>query len=163
IPQKDLEELVCLHPGQKRSRIEYAFDQEVVRLRDRLLPLVRLTEVLRRPEPFTAATWAEILRSHRRPEGDGRGLVYFAVVKAGWRRFGLVVDELLNTEEVVVKPLHAAVRRLACFAGATIRGDGRVALILSMEGIARHAGVRFDAEAGPGVGAGRGPEPQALL
>ncbi len=68
LPQKDLEELVCLHPGHSRSRVEHTFDQEVVRRRDRLLPLVRLEEVLRRPKPFTAATRAEILRQQR---GEG--------------------------------------------------------------------------------------------
>jgi two-component system chemotaxis sensor kinase CheA len=75
------------------------------------------------------------------------------------------VDEILTTEEIVVKPMHAALRGLACFAGATIRGDGRVALILSTEGIARHAGVRFDAGEQP-IRASRdeaGPESQAVL
>jgi two-component system chemotaxis sensor kinase CheA len=162
IPQKDLEELVCLHPGLGRARVEYAFDREVVRLRSRLLPLVRLDEVLRRAEPFTPDVWAQVLRSHR---GRPDGLVYFAVVRVGSRTFGLVVDGILNTEEVVVKPLHAALASLGCFAGATIRGDGRVALILSMEGIARHAGVRFDpdAERALTAGEGPGPEDQALL
>jgi two-component system chemotaxis sensor kinase CheA len=160
IPQKDLEELVCLHPGPGRCRVEQAFDREVVRLRDRLLPLVRLTEVLRRPAPFTPATWAEVLRAHR---GRPAGLLYFAVAKVGSRRFGLVVDDILSTEEVVVKPMHAALKRLACFAGATIRGDGRAALILSMEGVARHAGVRFDEAEMTAAGDGRGPETQAML
>ncbi len=160
LPQKDLEELVCLHPGQSPMRVETTFDQEVVRRRDRLLPLVRLAEVLRRPTPFTAATWAEVLRKQRdqgsavrgrEPEASSPTLepspltpLYFAVVKVGSRRFGLVVDDILATEEIVVKPMHAAVKPLACFSGATILGDGRVTLILNVEGVARHAGVRFD-------------------
>src|SRR5947207_28342 len=52
LPQKDLEEVVCCTPGSP-TRVEHAHDQEVVRLRGRLLPLVRLDEVLRRPRPFT--------------------------------------------------------------------------------------------------------------
>ncbi|HVS36501.1 MAG TPA: chemotaxis protein CheW [Gemmataceae bacterium] len=167
LPQKDLEELVCLYPGQSRTRVEYTFDQEVVRRRDRLLPLVRLEEVLGRPAPFCAATRAEILRKYRsqgsavrgqesgiRSQGNGDSSltpdpcpltpVYFAVVKVGSRRFGLIVDDILTTEEIVVKPMHAVVQPLSCFSGATILGDGRVALILSVEGVARHAGVRFD-------------------
>jgi two-component system chemotaxis sensor kinase CheA len=64
VPQKDLEEFVCVRPGQGRTQVEYAHDQEVVRLRERLLPLVRLNEVLARPRPFTAATRAEVLRAH---------------------------------------------------------------------------------------------------
>jgi two-component system chemotaxis sensor kinase CheA len=216
IPQKDLEELVCLHPRpaaeatqpvlgraagaatttgaeatqpgtpgapperqqrRGRPRIEYAYDQEVVRLRDRLLPLVRLAEVLRRPAPFTAATRAEVLRQSRaqvRPPARGGNdgapsslaPVFFAVVKAGSQRFGLIVDAIRNTEEVVVKPMHSALRKLACFSGATIMGDGRVALILSIEGVARHAGVSYDVGAdrsGPAPDEDRLTEAQTLL
>ncbi len=92
--------------------------------------------------------------------------MYFAVVKVGSRRFGLVVDDILATEEIVVKPMHAAVKPLACFSGATILGDGRVALILSVEGVARHAGVRFDLGEEAAVTARDGdrpPEAQAVL
>jgi two-component system chemotaxis sensor kinase CheA len=152
IPQKDLEELVCLHSGQARARIECAFDREVVRLRDHLLPLVRLPEVLGRQ------------RGQSRDSGSLTPL-YVAVARVGSRRFGLAVDDILNTEEVVVKPMHSVLKPLACFAGATIRGDGRVALILSMEGIARHAGVRFDltSEADTAADDGLRPEAQAML
>ena len=71
-------------------------------------------------------------------------MTFFAVVKVGARRFGLLVDEILKNEEIVVKPMHGLMKPLACFSAATILGDGRVALILNMEGIAQHAGVRFD-------------------
>ena len=73
IPQRELEEAVCLHPGMS-GRIEQAFDTEVYRLRDRLLPIVRLRDVLSRPEPFTAETKAEILAAHaaRRRSGPHR-------------------------------------------------------------------------------------------
>jgi two-component system, chemotaxis family, sensor kinase CheA len=186
LPQKDLEALVCLYPGHSGTRIEYTFDQEVVRRRDRLLPLVRLAEVLQRPAPFTAATRAEILRERKVRESEGQpalsaseGLasptphpapstpLYFAVVKVGSRRFGLVIDDILTTEEIVVKPMHTAVKPLACFSGATILGDGRVALILSVEGLARHADVCFDlgeeTSAGAALGLSRQQESQAVL
>ena len=68
-------------------------------------------------------------------------------MKVGSRRFGLVVDEILKNEEIVVKPMHGLLKPLTCFSGATILGDGRVALILNMEGLAQHAGVRFAAQA----------------
>ena len=71
IPQRELEEAVCLHPGIK-GRIEQAFDTEVYRLRDRLLPIVRLRDVLSRRQPFTAATKAEILAEHA-ANADPRG------------------------------------------------------------------------------------------
>ena len=158
IPQRDLEELVCISAGEVASKVEFAYDQEVYRLRQRLLPLVRLSEVLDRLASFTAATRAEIHRKHSmaqvlspahdKGEGDvdrNSGLhFFFAVVKVGSQRFGLVVDELLNTEEVVVKPMHSVLKPLRIYSGSTIMGDGRVALILDIEGIARHAGVAMD-------------------
>src|SRR5262249_34331523 len=132
----------------------HAFDQEVVRLRDRLLPVARLTEVLQNGRALPAKGGT-----------NDQAATFLAVVKAGTRRFGLVVDEILNTEEVVVKPMHGALRTLLCFAGATIMGDGRVALILSTEGIARQARLRF-AAAELEIARrrdDRGPEAQAVL
>ena len=158
IPQKDLEELVCLHPEQAQTRIEYTLDQEVVRLRDQLLPLVRLADVLGRPIPFDAEAREAIVRKYRPllacdpaagpapdlPVAAGPAApTFFAVVKVGARRFGLIVDEILKNEEIVVKPMHSLMKPLTAFSGATILGDGRVALILNMEGLAQHAGVRF--------------------
>jgi two-component system, chemotaxis family, sensor kinase CheA len=143
IPQKDLEELVCLHPQQVQTRMESTLEQEVVRLRGRLLSLVRLAEVLERPEPFDMETREAIVRKYRSSSALADTATFFAVVKVGERRFGLVVDEILKNEEIVVKPMHGLLKTLTCFSGATILGDGQVALILNMEGIVQHAGVRF--------------------
>ena len=59
------------------------------------------------------------------------------VLQAGDRQFGLVVDEINDTEEIVVKPLAKQLKSVACFAGATIMGDGQVALILDVLGLAQ--------------------------
>jgi len=152
IPQKDLEELVCLHPQQTQTRIEATLDQEVVRLRGELLPLVRLAEVLERPRPFDVEARAAIVRKYRPTEERAAGggitpgpaaATFFAVVKVGAGRFGLVVDEILKNEEIVVKPMHRLMKPLSCFSGATILGDGQVAMILNMEGLVQHADVRL--------------------
>jgi two-component system chemotaxis sensor kinase CheA len=66
------------------------------------------------------------------------------VLDAQDRRFGLVVDGINNTEEIVVKPLNAALSALEVFSGATIMGDGRVALILDVGGLARRAGMALE-------------------
>src|SRR5262249_22307659 len=73
------------------------------------------------------------------------GHLFVAVVKVGMQRLGLIVDALLNTEEIVVKPMHSVLKSLRCFSGGTILGDGRVALILDVEGIARHAAIAHEA------------------
>jgi len=66
------------------------------------------------------------------------------VLQADERQFGLVVDEINDTEEIVVKPLGKLFKGLTTFAGATIMGDGRVALILDVMGLAQKANVVSD-------------------
>jgi two-component system chemotaxis sensor kinase CheA len=96
----------------------------VYRLRGKLLPLVYLGNQLRLP--------------HDRRTPDEVNIV---VLEADGRTFGLVVDEINDTEEIVVKPLSKHLNGIHAYAGATIRGDGRVALILDVFGLAQNAGV----------------------
>ena len=152
IPQRDLEEAICLHPGMK-GRIERAFDTEVYRLRGRLLPIVRMKEVLCRRQPFTAETKAEILAEHAATT-DPRRIAYILVLRTAGRRFGLVVDEVKGTEEIVVKPMHPSIKKVGIFTGATIMGDGRVALIADVAGIVEHARLSFE----PAMAAATGQE-----
>lgn len=140
IPQVNLEELVRLYDQDVKHKIECAGAHEVFRLRETLLPLVRLSEILNRPEPFSEAVQADIARSWQEKEAVPDAIT-FAVVKIGDRRFGLIVDEVIGTEEIVVKPMHPAVKSIGIYSGATIMGDGCVALILDIEGIARHARI----------------------
>jgi two-component system chemotaxis sensor kinase CheA len=147
IPQRDLEEAICLHPGLK-GRIERAFDTEVYRLRGRLLPIVRLNEILSRRRPFTAETRAEILAKHT-ANPEPQRIAYILVLRTAGRRFGLVVDEVRGTEEIVVKPMHPSLKKVEIFAGATIMGDGRVALIADVAGIVEHARLSFEPAMAP--------------
>lgn len=135
LPQKDIEELVYVDPAHSETKIERKTDGEVVRLRGSLLPLVRLAETLEgKAIPHTPPRTAEV----------------YAVVRSGSRRFGLVLDTILNNEEIVVKPLHSALKHLPMYSGATVLGDGRVALILNPEGIAQRARVHFHVEGNSG-------------
>ena len=138
IPQRELEEIVCLHPGSKGA-IEHAFDTEVYRLRDRLLPIVRFQEVLDRRRPFDAGAKAEILTRHPPAARDASKIEYILVLRSRGRRFGLLVDQVRGTQEVVVKPMHPAMKRVGVFSGATLMGDGQVALIANVEGIVDHS------------------------
>jgi two-component system chemotaxis sensor kinase CheA len=72
---------------------------------------------------------------------SGQVALHIAVLHAEGVTFGLVVDEILASQEIVVKPLADALKQAAVFSGATILGDGRVALILDVPGLARHSGV----------------------
>ncbi len=72
---------------------------------------------------------------------EATNLVNIVVLQADGRRFGLVVEGISDTEEIVVKPLGKQLKGVSLFAGATIMGDGRVSLILDVAGIAQKAGV----------------------
>jgi two-component system chemotaxis sensor kinase CheA len=121
IPQVSLLELVALDADRAATAMEEVNGAPVYRLRGSLLPLVRLAEVL----------GVESERS------DGHVLI--AVLQAENKRFGLVIDRVLNTEEIVVKPLDARLKAIGTYSGATILGDGRVALILDVQALARRA------------------------
>ncbi|WP_225228438.1 chemotaxis protein CheA [Oerskovia rustica] len=115
IPQVSLLELVAL--GGQDTRIEHVGTAPVFRLRGTLLPLVSLAEVL-----------------DLAPESAGRVI---AVVEADDQRFGVIVDRVLNMEEIVVKGLASRLKQIGMYSGATVLGDGGVALILDLPAIAR--------------------------
>ena len=149
IPQGGLRELLRLEEGKGARGVEYIHGDPVYRLRDKLLPLVYLGREL--------------------GTADGRPALNILVLQAGGRPFGLVVDAVHDTEEIVVKPLGGHVKSISVFEGATIMGDGRVALILDVLGLARRAGVvagssdRAAAEQGPARGARSEPRRALLL
>jgi len=124
IPQVSLLELLRLEGEQIANRIEQIHGFPVYRLRGNLLPLVYLNEQLRIDAPRHAP-----------------GEVNIVVLQADDRQFGLVVDAIHDTEEIVVKPLQKHLKGIDVFAGATIMGDGRVALILDILGVAQRANV----------------------
>lgn len=138
VPQRGLEEIVCLHPGGE-SLIEHSYDSELLRLRDVLLPVVRFSEALRCKSTFCAETKLAILAANSPADRDPQRIEYILVLRTKGRKFGLLVDDVRGTEEVVVKPMHPSLRKIGIFAGATLMGDGRVALIANIDGIAEHA------------------------
>lgn len=134
IPQVAVHELVYLD-GQGGRVVEHAMGAAVYRLRGKLLPLVRLDDTLGLSTHNGSAAGSAGVTG----DGDRDRDVYVAVLQAEGRRFGLVVDRVLNTEEVVVKPLTNRFKDIGVYAGATLLGDGRVALILDVASLARRA------------------------
>lgn len=123
IPQLNVLELVS---ASKKSehRIEKINDAPVLRLRDRLLPLISLKQLLKLEDanPISA-------------EG------FIIVTQVGAHSFGVIVDKVYDTEEIVVKPVSPLLRDLTIFSGNTILGDGSVILILDPNGLATASGV----------------------
>lgn len=122
IPQVNLLELVRLDKDQMAERLETIQGTPVYRLRGQLLPLVDLRDQLG-------------------VEKEDHDTTFIAVLRADQRQFGLIVDDIEDTEEIVVKPLGKQLRGIDLYAGATLMGDGRVALILDANALAAHAGM----------------------
>lgn len=127
IPQVSLLELVRVEAAHAGTGIEKVRGVPVYRLRDRLLPLVYLNRELELVSP-TAANSPETTTN-------------IVVVQADGHEFGLVVDEITDTQEIVVKPMGKQLKGITAFSGATVLGDGRVALILDILGLAQRAHV----------------------
>jgi len=123
IPQVNLLELIRIEGSSSEKRIEYVHGTPVYRRRGRLLPIAYLNKVLG-------------LRSNHLDEA-----VNMVVLQAEDHQFGLVVDGINDTQEIVVKPLGKQLKGLTLYAGATIMGDGRIALILDVLGVGERAGV----------------------
>ena len=151
IPQVNLLELVGMDREQAQKSIETIHGAPVYRLRGRLLPLVYLKNELHMED----AAW-EARREHgsgglgqqggvasqsKAAVASGTGRINIVVLEADGRHFGLVVDEINDTEEIVVKPLSKHLKGIAVYAGATIMGDGRVALILDVLGLAQRSSI----------------------
>lgn len=162
IPQVNLVELVRVAAAEVATRIEKVENALVMRLRGNLLPLVHLSEVMGiEPKRVTVPESGEVITDQRQNIADRRGdgkvtnsgtgerrvrtdrryhtesAINIVVVAAGDMHYGLIVDRLLDSEEIVVKPLGSTFSKLKYYAGATILGDGRVALIMDVVGISK--------------------------
>ena len=123
MPQSSIVELVSASGGGGRT-IEYIDGSAVLRLRDRLLPLVSLQSLLR-----------------LEPTEEAQGETCIVVVKIGSFTFGVMVDKVFDTEEIVVKPVASVLRHVKLYSGATIMGDGSVILILDLKGLSAETGA----------------------
>lgn len=134
IPQVSLLELVRLEGGRAGGDVELINGSPVYRLRGDLLPLVYLANEL----------GIETKQPPVSSNGRNNGVVNIVVLGADKKQFGLVVEGINNTEEIVVKPLGKQVKNVTIFSGATIMGNGKVALILDVFEIAQKAKVIAD-------------------
>jgi two-component system chemotaxis sensor kinase CheA len=122
IPQISVVELVRAAPGTE-TQIERLNGAPVLRLRDRLLPLVGLDELLKLRQGHDTSTEC-----------------FIVVAQVGTYSFGIIVDRVFDTEEIVVKPVAPLLRDITMFSGNTILGDGAVIMILDPNGIAAATG-----------------------
>ena len=156
IPQVSLLELLRLDGERAEREIEMIHNVPVYRLRGNLLPLLYLDEQLELSEchgsgsgrnekvagascPSAAAGSDSDISDVE--EAQEKPSVNIVVLQAEDRQFGLVVDAISDTQEIVVKPLGRQLSTVSTYAGATIMGDGAVALILDVTGVAKQGGI----------------------
>ena len=145
VPLGDVQELVHLEAAEAAATVADVGGARVHRLRGRLLPVVDLAAQLGvTPQPT-------------------RPGVHLVVVRTGNRRFGLEVDDVVDTADVVVKPLPSAIRSIPVFASVGVLGDGGLALVLDAVGLAAAAAVGTAADIESDAGAGAESEPAAAL
>lgn len=148
IPQICVRELVHVSAGGP-YRVEMLNNARVLNLRNRLLPLVSLRDLLRIGDVC---------------EGQGERTEYYVVVaQIGSRHLGVIVDQVFDTEEIVVKPVGRALRKIPFFSGTTILGDGSVIMILDPNGIAATVGEAQVGAAEPAEVAARSESRRASL
>jgi len=173
IPQINIVELVRLKSEDITERIEILGKSQVLRLREQLLPLVNLRNVLNLEPLFKNPETGEVQEDKRvglvdrrlkqkdkqgnivndnktksdvRKETRRKGLnntINIVVVSMGTNDFGIIIDKVLDTEEIVVKPLSHSLKKISLFSGATIMGDGKVILILDVANISKQANLSF--------------------
>lgn len=122
IPQANVIEMVRTD-SHSENKIEYINEAPILRLRGKLLPLITLTKIL----GLTA----------KEPE---KGKVFVVVCELGGHHFGLIVDRVFDTEEIVVKPVAPVLQNIDVYSGCTILGDGSVIMILDPNGLLKTAG-----------------------
>jgi two-component system chemotaxis sensor kinase CheA len=140
IPQINVLELVKAGGEDNDYHIETLHATRVLRLRDKLLPLMNLRDMLEMPEMPPA-------------EDQYEDEQYIVVVRVGSSEYGIIVDRIYDTEEIVVKPVSVLLKAIPLYSGNTILGDGSVILILDPNGLARAMGD---------IETGKAAEPQAV-
>lgn len=125
IPQVKIKELVKIEENDQKDNIEWLGDRPIYRLRGKILSLISLAHSLELCEESS-------------PINSIKNLV---VLMANDSTFGLMVDEILDSTDIVVKPLDNCLKNLSVYSGATIMGDGSVALVLDALGLGEKEGI----------------------
>ena len=143
IPQANIKEFVLIHPGETSEKtVKMVQGRPVLLLRGRLIPLVGLSDVLAAkdgPDYRSGKSWLA---------GEGQTL-RILIIKAGNAAYGLVVDSIYDTEEILVKPLPAVLGDEGLYSGVTVLGDGSIVMILDTEKIRLQSGLPVMKDSSP--------------
>jgi two-component system, chemotaxis family, sensor kinase CheA len=159
IPQASVVETIRIDAAKVKERIERVGDADVLLLRGAIIPIIRLAEGLGiapnldtpkypgiLPPPADSVQGAQAPLTEPDGSPEERRLappsdLNLVIVTTGAMQYGVVVQKLFDSEEIVVKPLGRHLKHIQQYAGATIMGDGKVALILDASGLAAASGI----------------------
>ena len=127
LPQAHLQEIVRVVAENNEGKIQYIQGQEVLVLRGKLVPIINLSSII------------ELDVSSR----ESRPIIRILIMKIGRKIFGLIVDKIHGQEELLVKPMPNHLREKKIYSGVTILGDGSIAMVLDIDGIADAAELAF--------------------
>jgi len=132
VPHSELKEVILVRP-EDEVQIERIRDRKVYRLRGNIIPILSMREIAGVDDQGKVLDQGAI--SYPETEGREEGECLFLVLHSGTNQFGLLIDSIDHTEEIVVKPLAQILSKLTFYAGSSILGDSDVAMVLSANGI----------------------------
>lgn len=177
VPQINIVEVVWLHGSDVFTRIERIHGQEVYWLRGKLLPVIRLADILEISSSYVDPATGD--RNFDRRDLSGRSgdvttgkskstgrlpkaakvarettdspeirqsianSLYIIILQVGKEEFGLIIDRIVDTEEIVIKPLHSQLESCRVFAGSTVMGDGSIAMVLDIGAVAELGSLKY--------------------
>ena len=139
IPQVNLAELIRVKVDADHQQIEMLQGQPVYRLRGHLLPLLNLAQILSKVGKNEQKNANEMDKNTAASANDNS--IRIAILTSENRTFGLVVDEIEDSADIVVKPIPSFLKEINAYSGATILGDGTIALTIDVSGLANLAGL----------------------
>lgn len=135
IPQDDLRELVLIWSGEKSgNRIEFVNNRPVLRLRESLIPIIRLSDVMNEETALEENGENDCFN-------DIDQVIRILIIKSGGSSYGLIVDSVYDMEEILVKPLSVVISSCRLYSGMTVLGDGSIAMILNADNLRLYAGI----------------------
>ena len=135
VPHEDLRELILIWSKEtSANRIEFVHNRPVLRFREELIPIIRLSDIIDETKTLGERGNFDYLAADDQ-------VLRILIVKSSSSSYGLVVDSVYDTEEILVKPLSVVFNSCSLFSGMTVLGDGSIAMILDTNSLRLYAGI----------------------
>ena len=135
VPQENLRELVLIWSDETNAnRIEFVHNRPILRLRGRLIPIIKLSDIMDETQSVEERRTLEDF-------ADTDQVIRILIIKSGSSCYALIVDSVAEMEEILVKPLSVVISSCRLYSGTAVLGDGSIAMILDTESLRNYAGI----------------------